>query len=304
MRVAFSQNYEKLTLEINKKQESIDRLSTMISSGERLQRAADDPVTWAQAGNLRQGIREIGSLLNNINFASGWNKATETALSGLSDIVAQAKKIGVQSLSGLDSQTQQALTTELNGYIKSAVSLADSQYGDNYLFSGQKVTTAPFSITSEDPNNGVMAVSNYQGDTADLDVRVGKGTTETANINGQAAFIPDGTPATNLLKQLIDLKEAVRTGNTAGIQQQLAALDTSTQNLNGLIALTGTRQASLERKQDLLSSLKVSNQNQLTDATATNNAEAIAQLQQTQTVYEAALRVTANLSKLSLTQFI
>ncbi len=94
--------------------------------------------------------------------------------------------------------------------------------------------------------NGDVTAITYQGGPAyDLDVRTSKGTTETVNINGQVAF---DTAGTDVLQQLLTLKNAVQAGDTATVQAQLTALENSFQNLMRLTGLTGTRQDGLERK--------------------------------------------------------
>jgi flagellar hook-associated protein 3 FlgL len=299
MRVAFSQTYDKMSVSLNRKKEDIDRYTNMISSGERMQRSADDPLGWARALEFRQGIRELDALAKNVSFAKSWNKATESALTGVSKLVTSAKSIGIGSIGTQDTATRQALTQELNGIIQQAVALANSQQGEQYLFGGTSYTTEPYAMTVA---GGDVTAITYQGGAAyDLDVRTSKSSTETVNINGQVAF---DTAGTDVLQQLLTLKNAVQAGDTATVQAQLTALEDSFQNLNRLAALTGTRQQGLERKNEVLSSLKLAQQDQLDDVAGADMADAIIQLQQTQTIYEAALRATSTLSDLNLTNFL
>jgi flagellar hook-associated protein 3 FlgL len=299
MRVAFSQTYEKMSLSINRKKEDVDRYANMISSGERMQRSADDPLGWARALEFRQGIRELDALAKNVDFAASWNEATESAITGVNTLVMSAKSIGNSSINTQTPETRQALTQELNYMIQDAVSLANSQQGEQYLFGGNLYTTPPFQMTVV---SGDVTAITYQGGPAyDLDVRTSKGSTETININGQVAF---DTAGTDVLQQLLTLKNAVQAGDTTTVRAQLTVLDNSFQNLMRLAALTETRQEGLERKSELLSSLKLAQQDQLDDVAAADMANAIIHLQQTQTVYEAALRATSTLSNLNLTNFL
>jgi len=298
MRVAFSQTYDKMTVNLNRKQEDIDRYTNMIATGERMQRSADDPLGWARAQDFRQGIRELDALAKNVDFASGWNQATEFALTNVMTLVTKAISVGNSSISS-DAPLRQAYTQELNYYIQEAVALANSQQGEQYLFGGTSYTTEPYAMTVV---GGDVTAVTYQGGPAyDLDVRTSTGSSETVNIGGQVAF---DTAGTDVLQQLLTLKNAVQAGDTATVRTQMAALENSFQNLMRLTALTETRQAGLERKSSMLSSLKLSQQDQLEDVAGADMATAIIQLQQTQTVYEAALRATSTLSDLNLTNFL
>jgi flagellar hook-associated protein 3 FlgL len=300
MRVTFSQTYAKMALNIGRKKEDIDRLTTMTASGERMLKPADDPVGWSQAMDFRQIIRELAVFEKNADFATGWNQATESALSQVSDLVMEAKDLGIRSISVQTAESRQALVDSLNGIIKEAVQLTNSQYGDRYIFSGQLFDTAPFQMTVA-ADGDVTSVGAYQGDTQDFDVRVARGVHETVNMDGQKAF---DSPGTNVLQQLLAIKNAVQANDTNATQQQITALDSSFQNLLRLTSQVGTRMAGLERKMEVLASVKLDNQGQLANIADADMVEVISQLQQKQTIFEAALRVTSSLADLNLTRFL
>jgi flagellar hook-associated protein 3 FlgL len=300
MRVSFSQTYARMALNIGRKKEDIDRLTAMTASGERMLKPADDPVGWSQAMDFRQTIRELALFEKNAEFAIGWNQATENALRNVSDLVIEAKDLGIRSISVQSPEIRQALADSLNEMIKEVVQLTNSQYGDRYVFSGQQFATAPFQMTVAADGN-VTSVSAYQGDTQDLEVRVGRGVHETVNMDGQKAF---GNPGTDVLQQLLALRDAVQANDTNATQQQMTALDSSFQNLLRLTSQVGTRMAGLERKMDVLASVKLDNQGQLANVADADVVEVITQLQQKQTIFEAALRVTGSLADLNLTRYL
>jgi len=300
MRVAFSQTYEKMNININRQKEDVDRYANMVATGERMQRPADDPPSWAQAMDLRQGIQELNALAKNVKFATSWNQATKSALAGVSELVMNARGIGNSSINAQTPEKRQELTQKLNEIIQEAVLLANSKQGEQYLFGGSSYTTAPFGVTVVDGD--VTAITAFQGGPVyNLDVRTGKGSTETVNINGQVAF---DTAGTDVLQQLLTLKNAVQAGDNATVQTQMTLLENSFQNLMLLTGLMGTRQDGLKRKDDILSTLQSGQQNQLDSVAKADPATAIIHLQQSQTVYEAALQATSTLSKLNLTQFL
>jgi flagellar hook-associated protein 3 FlgL len=300
MRIAFSQTYAKMTFDINRKKEDIDRLTTMATTGERMLKPADDPVGWSQAMDFRQSLRELAIFQKNADFATGWNQATESALTHVADLVIEARDLGIRSISVQTPESRQALVDSLDQLFKEALSLSNSQYGDRYLFSGQKFSTKPFEL-GVDPATGEPIVDPYQGDGQTLQVRLGKDLRETVNITGDMAF---ANPGADVLKQLLELKKAVQDNDTTATQQQLGLLDSSRQNLVRLSAQVGTRMASLERKQDLFASLNVDNQGQLADIAEADIVDVITRLKQKQTVFEAALQITSTLSELNLTRFL
>jgi flagellar hook-associated protein 3 FlgL len=302
VRVTLPSTYAKTTHDINQKKEDLDRLTTMASCGSRILKQADDPLAWSQAMDFRQTIRQIDTFQKNIDFAVGWSQATDNALNKVTDLMERAKQLAIQAISTPSTEKRQAQTQELNQIIEEAVNLANSQYRDQYVFSGRLFSISPFTVT-KDASGEVQSISSYQGDTQDLEVRVGNGVRQTVNLNGQDVF---GDPSNNtgILYELLQLKNTVRDGNITAIQQQEAAIDNSYQNLQRQSAIVGTRQEALDEKKSLLDSIKIDDQSQLSDIADSDMAEVISQLQQKQTVFQAVLRVTGMLADLNLTHYL
>jgi len=300
MRVAFSTTYQRLSSEISQKSEDISSLTVMAGTGSRLLKAADDPLAWSQAVNLRQTIRQIETYQKNLDFAVSWNQTTESALSQTSDLVVRARNLAMQAANG--TSTGEALTEELNQIVQQAVSLANTQYQDRYVFSGRLFDTAPYTMTTDPDSGEVLTISTYAGDTERLEVRVGNGEFQTVNLDGVEVFGEDGD--TNLLQQLLSLKDAVRDGDYEAIQEGLGVLDTSYKNLEVQISIAGTRQAAFDDKNEIFDSIKLQEQSQLSDAVDADMSEVITQLTQKQTLFQAVLAVTSMVSDLHLTNYL
>jgi flagellar hook-associated protein 3 FlgL len=301
VRITFLSTYGKTIPDMNQKKKDVDRLTTMVSSGSRLLKQADDPLAWSQAMDLRQAIREDDAFQKNVDFAVGWNQTTDSALNQMSDLVESAKQQAIQASGVSSPEKRQAQTETLNQIIQQAVNLANSQYQGRYIFSGKQFNSAPFTMVKDSTSGEVLSISGYQGDTRSSEVRVGRGELQTVNLNGQEVFANAGT---DVLQQLLQLKNAVRDGNTASIQNLEAGLDSSYQNLQHQTSIVGTRLQALDEKKQVLDAIKIQDQSQLSDVADADMAEAITQLQQKQTVFEAALRVTSLVSNLNLTKYL
>jgi flagellar hook-associated protein 3 FlgL len=146
MRITLGMQTSEALLSINDQQEQITNLSQQIASGVTLSSASDNPYDWAQAMNIKQGLGEYKSILSGINFGTGWCQATESALNQLSNLVSQAQQIAISATSGTETTQGATLANEVNGILQQAVTLANSQYGDQYIFAGTGTSSAPFSI--------------------------------------------------------------------------------------------------------------------------------------------------------------
>jgi flagellar hook-associated protein 3 FlgL len=314
MRVSFSQTYGKLSLSIGQQQESIDQLSTMIATGRKINTQQDDPLGWARSVNYTQAVRQIQSCEKNIDFASGWNDVTNQALtalaggssSGGTDFLSQALNIGAQAKTA-DAQTRQTLANTVDNIIRQTVDIANTKNADSYVFSGQDTSTKPFSST-DGVNGWVSAVTPNSSNDSTFEVRVGMNSSETVNITGAAAF-NDNTPLANgttpsLFKSLMDLRDAIASNDSTGIDTAISAIQTNRQNIVNQMTTVGFRQADLSNKKSMLSSLETTNENQVSNITQADMAATITQLNQTQIIYQAALQVTAKVTGMNLTQYL
>lgn len=300
MRVSFGLTNEKMLKYLNRSKENIDRLSTSISSGTRMTKQGDDPQAWARSITIRQEIRELGTYKKNIQFATSWNETTESSLNQMSDLVTSARNIGIAAQSVASPEKRQAQVESLNQIIQQAVSLANTQYGDQYIFSGRKTSTAPFTVVKDSEGN-VTGISEYQGDEESISVRISRNTTQDVNLNGKDLFATTGT---DVLQQLIDLKEAVAAGDSALIQQSLGKLEASYQHLTNRSSRVGSKLSVLETQTQILESLDLEKTSALSDISDTDISEAIIQLSQSRTVFEAVLQVTGLVANLNLAKLL
>lgn len=310
MRITLSMAMESQTAAINRKQEDIARLSNNISSGKKLLNSSDDPLGWAQGMDIKQGLRELDSFQKNIDFATGWNQMTDTALSHLSDVVSNAQKIGTSALNNQDLALRNAMVSNLDQIIQDAVDTANTRYGEQYIFSGitDPGPNGPFTLdTSSNP--AVVRYNNNSGvlDTGQLIVRTSKvpGHKQSVNLTPLETFgslAQDGTVSD--LNELVALRQAVSNGNSTGIQNALSNLTEVKHNLTSLESVVGQRLSGLANQKESLQAVKSNQQDQLSNIEDADVPQAIIQLQQTQTALEATYRVTSMLKDLNLTNFL
>jgi flagellar hook-associated protein 3 FlgL len=296
MRITFAHRYDKSIRDINAKRESLDRLTTMTSSGKRLINPSDDPLAWSQSMGVKNGLREIESYSGNIQFSLGWNRATEDALNAMSDVMLRARDAATAFVSATSDGERQALVQTLDQAIEEAVGLANTRYGDQYLFGGKGSASAPFD--SQD-------LTQYHGSADILEVRTGSQQRQVVNIDGRSAFYTDSpAPGSSMLQALVDVRDAVGNGQSATVQSQLAVLDAGYEHLTSMGTLVGTRIEKLEHHEATLSSLKLQEAGRLSELEDSDLAEVLSRLQQQRTAFEAALKVTSTMNDLNLAKYL
>lgn len=286
-------------LTLNDQQEQITQLSQQISSGVKLSSPSDDPYDWAQAMNLNQGLQEYNSILSGINFGAGWGKATGSALSQLSNLVSQAQQIAISTGSATGTTQSATLASVVNGILQQAVSLANSQYGDQYIFGGTSTTSAPYSmddLTGSGDSNSIQVKTGTSGAS-------GGGST-VVNLTGNDVFsFTSGGNTLNVLQVISGLGQAIQTGDSATISSDITTLNDAYNHINNEAAISGATLSDLTNQQSAINVMQTNEQGALSNLQDTDIAEATTKLSQAQTAFQAALQVTRMLDNLNLASF-
>lgn len=295
MRVTVATSFDRQASNINRMQEDVDRLTNMAATGKKLLAPHDDPIAWSQAMEVKQGLRELDSFKKNMEFSTGWNNTTEGALDRFGDLLTRAKEIGMQAVNQSTQAQKDGQYQELLQIAKDALGIANTQYGDSYIFSGTAMSTQPFQSGNY----------NYQGNTNSLQIRVGKGVLDTVNEDGLSTFYQDPTdPNSSMLKTLDDMATAVKNGDGTAITSLMSSLEKGFEQINSVTATVGARLRQMEDKQDALASIRVGNEELLGDLEGADITEVITQFQLKRTTLEAALKTTAMVGDLNLTKFV
>ncbi len=251
---------------------------------------------------VKQGLREYDSVLGNIDFATGWNESTDSALSNLSKLISDARQVGITAASGSTIDKQNALVAQLTNILQDAVKAANSQHGDQYIFAGTSTNVAPYSI-----DNATGAVT-YSGDTSHIQVRTdrgGNGTTVVSLTGPEALSFENSSGSTvNVLQEIWNMRKAVEAGDSTTINTSLGNLQKAFDAVNNQAMVTGARLSAFESQTSAISVFKVNQKSTLSDIEDTDLADAITKLQQAQTAFQAALQVTGMMSDLSLTNYL
>ncbi len=306
MRITLNMQTDQSLLTLNNQQEKITQLSQEISSGVKLSSASDDPYAWSQVMNVKQGMSEYNSILSGINFATGWDQATESSLNELSDLVSQAQQVAITASSANSTSQNAALVSQVNGILQQAVTLANSQYGDQYIFSGTNTTEAPYSI---DSSTGVVT-PNPNSNSDPILVKTStsnaaSGGSTVINLTGDQVFnYTSGGNSENVLNAIWSLGQAIQNGDSAAVSSSLTTLNDAYNHVNNELTVAGSMLSSLTSQQSAITTIQTNEQSTLSNLQDTDVATATTQLTTAQTAFQAALKVVNNLESLNLASYL
>jgi flagellar hook-associated protein 3 FlgL len=205
----------------------------------------------------------------------------------------------------LSASDRAAIGLEIDGIRHDLQSLAATRDIDgSYLFSGTRMTTAPFQSS---PAGGV----SYAGDQVDTSIDIGEGRTLTLHLSGPAIFTgvsrngPDGQHGRAGFFQVIDdLSAAVKASDATGMQRGLDELDALADGLTLATARIGSYQKQLDSQQSVLDATTLQLQSTLSSLRDSDYTEAITRLQQQTLSLQAAQGSFARTADLNLFNFL
>ncbi|HYA41887.1 MAG TPA: hypothetical protein VEF34_11320 [Syntrophobacteraceae bacterium] len=304
MRITLTMENSQTQLDLNNDQEQISQLSQTIASGVKFSSPSDDPYAWGQCMNVQQGVQEYKSIQSNLTFATGWEQTTSSALTQLSDLISQAKQVAISATSATGTAESAAYASEVNTIVQQVLNLANTQYGDQYIFAGSVTSKSPFSI---DSSTGVVT---YDGDPNSISVRtdIADGSsynTSSINVTGSDLFTyTSGGNTLNVLNQIWQLQQALENGDSTAVTNSITTLSDAFDHINDESAIVGANLSELNTQKSAISVFQTNDQSILSNLQDTNMAQATTQLQQMQTAYQAALDVTNILDNVNLASYL
>jgi flagellar hook-associated protein 3 FlgL len=296
MRIATRTLFDSMERRIQQLTEGLNTVNEKLASQKKINRPSDDPLGAAAAIGYRNLLSQVDQYGRNLTIGKSWMDSSESALSQSQDVVTRAKEISIQMADATQSAATRAnAAQEVSQLLDQAISLGNTQIGGKYIFAGYRTGTPPFVKF----NNGVFDTAQYNGDGNDFQVAIGKGETLTVGRNGQTVFM-----ASTLFDTLGGLKKALEDNNVTGIQQSLDGLDTALNRLNDQLADVGARANRLDIRQNILQTLTLDYQGQLSEVEDADVAQMSIDLKQVEMAYQAALMTTARIGNLSLTNYM
>jgi flagellar hook-associated protein 3 FlgL len=297
MRIATTTTSDALITQIQNLTTRQALLQNQVSTGESFTNASENPNGMAQLLNLDNEASKITQYQSNANRALNVSQASYAALTQLKSISDRAGELVTlgQGTGGASSNT--AYAQEVNQMIESAVETANSTFGNDYLFSGTAVSTAPIAVTRDSAGN-ITGVS-YAGNTSQSTIQL-----------SDTSSVASGTPSStntgikDFITNLISLRDALNSNSTTALASTQTSLVTSEDNLVDSLSSQGAIQTRIQSAQSQATSRSLQIQQQQSDISSTDMATTVVKLSQTSTAYQAALASASKIMQTSLLDYL
>jgi flagellar hook-associated protein 3 FlgL len=313
MRVTNNMVSQRVVADLQARYAQMANTQLQISTGRRVNQPSDDPTAAAQERLRQSELSGIKTSQTSVSGSQSWLGQTETSLGEVQKVLARANELALQGANGSLNQTDRnAIAGEIDQLIMSAKESLNAKVGGDYVFSGTKSDTAPYSTATGDA---------YQGDTGAVLRDAGAGVTLQNNpsfiaLGGGAetltarSILGDGSGAGDgrVLDALTQLAAHLRGGTPADLQAvantDLQAITANQTVLSTAISAVGAMDNRATAAATRLADLEDGALQSIDDLTGVDMARALTDYSTQSAAYQASLKVGAQIIQPSLLQFL
>lgn len=286
----------------NNAMKKIMELRDQITSGRKISTPSQDPISSVQIMNLNTQLAKLSDWRDNIGAAKDEVKTVYDVLGVAYDQLKEIDALAIEGSNGGTSLDQMiAIRDEVAARTKTILDIANTKYGDNYLFAGTNVATKPFALEAD----GTFTYSGTSsGDTWQRKLEITEGEEVTLNLLGENIF-GDGT--TGIFATLTELNNALSLDppDLDAVRGTLDNLQKGLKQITRSMAEASSIVTRLDITKDLNETIDLTLTENRANMRDTNVVDASTELAMQQTMLQASYQVSSMLlSRPSLLDYI
>jgi len=291
MRVTQSMLSNNMLRNLSSSYERLSKYQDQISTGKKVNRPSDDPVVVMKGISYRADLSEVQQYKRNFSEAYNWIENSDAALDNAGQALQRIRELVVEASNDTyDASQRQAISAEIKQLRDHLADVANTKFGDKYLFNGADTTTQPVDLQA---NSGD---GSFPEATQPVEIELSKGIYLPVNVPGEKVF---GEQLFSDLKALTDDLDQGK--NPASYLDQI---DQHIDAINNARADLGARQNRLEMMESRVDNQEVIATKVLSDNEDVDYEKAITDLTAQESVHRAALAVGARVLQPTLMDFL
>lgn len=298
MRVSERFKYDLSQSRVENSKEDNAKMLEQVSTQKRINHLSDNPIDNAQVIRQRGRLVQSQQLLKNIDYASGYLERTESAVRGIGDYLLRAKELSVAMANDTyGPSSREGTAQEIKQIVEGVVSLANTSFGNRYVFGGFRTQTPPISRDGQ-----------YLGDDGSVFIQISEGTFKQVNIDARGLF-EAGEKGRNdghfdMIHTLDILYTGLKDNDVPMIRTAMEELDHQLDKVSSFQARIGSIQNTLGSMRARLESgteLTTADISRMEDADLFKTSS---ELKRTESVFQSTLMATTKLLQPSLLNFL
>jgi flagellar hook-associated protein 3 FlgL len=297
MRISDAMKSQMVVSNMRTAQESIHKLQQQVSSGLRIQKPSDDPNAASSIMQTRSQLRAAEQFQRNIGQAISRVEAEETVLEQLDSTLTRALTLAISQGDDLATpETRKQVKAEVDNLLQFAVSLANTRWGEGYIFGGLQAQTAP--INPADPLAELSEHELMQLGTPHR-IEISPGQFVPTSHTAVEIFLDSG-----VIESLVALSAGLESGEGGQVRDSIGALRSAAASVQNLLGDVGGRYNQFTSTSDALRLASMSAVRLQSELEDVDMAEALVHLAARQGVLQASYMATSRIMSLNLTDYL
>ena len=303
MRVTNNMMTDSLVRYLTTQNEALYERQTIIASQKRINKPSDDPIGTGKILDYRQTLASIEQYQTNIQGANTRLEVTESNLDLVDDLLQLAEGIAETETDESTASRQQA-AEEVKAIYDQVLDLANSELDGNYLFSGYKTQTAPFSRNDSLTTTFDRFTVTYWGDDGDARFIVAQNTEIAIEADGRPLFHNAAAGGINVFDAMRDLIVGLENDDTDAIYAQADLIDQGQKQIDNIRAANSPIAYRLETTENHWINYKSKIQDLLGKQEEADITQAVVELQSIELAYQTTLATAAQIIQPGLINFL
>jgi flagellar hook-associated protein 3 FlgL len=204
-------------------QEKYLNLSEQASSGLKVAKPSDNPVSAKSILDVNSQLSQLNKYLDNMSITQTELDTQDSTLGSVIDLIQQAKDLATQAASETYSTVElNGMQSQVDSILDSVLNLANTQYNGNYIFSGTNIATQTYTT---DAAGNITYNGTPSTDVYERYVQISDGVSLAINQPGDQIFGSyDATTSTGtgVIGTLKALSNALGSGDYSGVNVTLS----------------------------------------------------------------------------------
>lgn len=287
---------------ISERQSRLLEVQGQMSSGRRVNSPSDDPAAAAEAERLRSRESRLGAEQRAIEQARQMLSSADSALGDATDLMQSAREsllaAGNATTGAADRAKYAEQLRQVRDQLLSVANRSDGTGG--FIFGGQGAVAAPIDSTGTvyTPPAGMQQVGQDMVNPVSLDGRENFTAIRTAT-GTESIFAQLDTAIATLSNP-----NATSSVSTAASNTALSAVDRALDRFSYTRTMVGERLKAIDAHEEAVATGSIDNQARLSNLVDVDFAQAVSEMTQHQTALQAAMKSYAQISKLSLFDYV
>ncbi len=287
---------------LNRNLSRMEKRNNQISTGKRINRPSDDPISTAKALRLRADVSEIEQYTRNTEDALSWLNITESAVDNLEEIIHKARELAVRGATeSFSEDDREVIADEIRQLRAQILNVGNSTYLGRHIFSGFQTDRPLFQ------QNGTYNIDTSAPDTKILRYQIGVGEEMDIGVFGLNVFGgAGGAPgaASEIIEDFDNLILALDNDDTPNISAFIGDIDGHLDNVLSIRSEIGAKTNRLELIRNRLEENDIDFTDLLNKNENVDMAETFMNLKMEESIYRASLSAGAQILQPTLIDFI